>query len=86
MDPWSALGTAASILQLVDFSVRLLSTTKQVYDGESSVSTKNLRNDAANLVNYTKALDDRPRFSWHSGSYLHHEEAVCSSSAFPQCH
>lgn len=76
MDPWTALGTAASILQLIDYSTKFLNTAKQIYKQETAEVVESLQAAASVILKSVKALEDRPRSEATTGVYVTREEEV----------
>ncbi len=58
IDPIAAIGLAANIVQFVDFSWKLLSETRDLYDSSTGVSADNdlLETISKDLINLNDAL------------------------------
>jgi hypothetical protein len=76
MDPWTALGTAAAILQLIDYAAKFLKTTKQIYDQETDEVIATFWAATSRIAASSQALADRPRRREGSSAHISHEEEV----------
>ena len=82
MDPVAAIGLAGNIVQFVDFSWKLLSETRDLYDSSTGVSADNdvLESISSDLINLNDALT-APSTAGAIPNRLRHLASQCKGAA-----
>jgi hypothetical protein len=76
MDPVNAIGLAASIVQLVDFTARLISDAEEIRDSGSTKDVEVLRRTTNDLLTLSTGLSSRSKLVAGVTDHLDKEEQV----------
>lgn len=75
LDPWTSLSLATSIVQFIDFTAKLVSDSKDLYESGKTVQHADLETVFKDLKEVSNALQTRPkRATAFCAQLLDHEQ------------